>query len=345
MFHPIFRLPLLALVALALASPAAAQGRQEAIVLKASAVLDEIMAVPVSSIPQSLLADAEAIAIVPSVVKGGFVIGVRHGKGVVLIRDEGGWQAPQFISLTGGSVGFQVGVQSTDVILVFKSRRSVEGLLSGKFTIGADAAAAAGPVGRQAAAATDERLAAEIYSYSRSRGLFAGVSLDGSVLEVDPAAATVYYRPTDLSPAPDGRIAIPQSAAQLMQQVARYSTVTAAPQPAAGPATSVLRPPAGTGDPQSLRQQLSQASLRLFQIVDPTWQRYLALPQEIYSPQSDADPAALRQVLASYDAVATTAAYRALSSREEFRRTHELLRLYTASRTPARTLALPPPPR
>ena len=112
-----------------------------------------------------------------------------------MVRDEqGAWQAPQFVSLTGGSVGWQAGVQATDVILVFKTQKSIQGLMEGKFTLGVDAAAAAGPVGREATAATDATLKAEIYSYSRSRGLFAGVSLDGSALQIEYEANQSYYR-------------------------------------------------------------------------------------------------------------------------------------------------------
>ena len=188
-----FRFIALALVAAGVAGgiPADAQllTREEQTVQSASAVLNEIMAVPLTRIPQFMLADAKGVAIVPNVLKGGFVVGVRHGRGLVVVRDEqGGWQPPQFVSLTGGSLGWQAGVQATDVILVFKTEKSVQGLLRGKFTLGVDAAAAAGPVGREASAATDASLKAEIYSYSRSRGLFAGVSLDGSALQIDAEA-------------------------------------------------------------------------------------------------------------------------------------------------------------
>lgn len=137
-------------------------------------------------IPSYLLGDAEGIAVIPSVIKAGLVVGGRRGHGMVSIRtNDGSWSHPVFLTLTGGSVGFQAGVQSTDVILVFKTRRSIEGLINGKFTLGADASVAAGPVGREVNAATDIMLKAEIYAYSRSRGLFAGVSLDGSSLKIN----------------------------------------------------------------------------------------------------------------------------------------------------------------
>jgi SH3 domain-containing YSC84-like protein 1 len=161
------------------------------------------------------------------VLKGGFVVGVRHGRGVALVRDEqGAWRPPVFVSLTGGSIGWQAGLQATDVILVFRTSKSVQGLLNGKFTIGADAAAAAGPVGRQASAATDAQLRAEILSYSRSRGLFAGVSLDGSMLQIDQATTQAYYQLGSLIPNAAGwpnPATLPSSAVQLLDAVARHT--------------------------------------------------------------------------------------------------------------------------
>jgi lipid-binding SYLF domain-containing protein len=335
------------LLVLLSASAAVAQvSKEDATVQQASVVLDEIMAAQLKAIPHWLLKDSEAIAVIPNVVKGSFVVGVRHGKGVVLIRDEaGGWQAPSFVSLTGGSVGFQIGVQSTDVILVFKTRKSVEGLLKGKFTIGADAAAAAGPVGRQAAAATDERLKAEIYSYSRARGLFAGVSLDGSVLEIDHTAAANYYRPDPrLGPEVAEAIPIPESAAQLMQRVAHYS---AGADIAPGDAPPPAAPEDLAASAQALRGQLAASSMQLQKIIDPSWQRYLALPPEIYAGDNHASPEAVDAVLKNYASVAAQRQYGALTSRPEFRATHELLLQYAAAlRTVgAPTLELPPPPR
>jgi len=188
-FHP----ALVVLLAMAWAQPARA-GEEAVKVREATEVMEEIMAIPESSIPPSLLADAQAIAVVPNVIKVGFVVGGRFGKGVVAVRAKsGGWSAPVFMTLAGGSFGWQIGAQATDVILVFKNRRGLDSLVNGKFTLGADAAVAAGPVGRNAAAATDVQLKSEIYSYSRSRGLFAGLALDGSVLEIDHAANGTYY--------------------------------------------------------------------------------------------------------------------------------------------------------
>jgi lipid-binding SYLF domain-containing protein len=151
----------------------------------ASAVLEGLPGQPTLCIPPALLRDAKAVAINPHVIKIGFGVAGRHGDGVVLARTpDGCWGKPVFISLTGGSIGWQVGVESVDIVLVFKTEASVERLLrgKGKLTLGADVAVATGPVGRQAEADTDARLRAEIYSYSRSRGLFLGLSLEGAAI-------------------------------------------------------------------------------------------------------------------------------------------------------------------
>jgi lipid-binding SYLF domain-containing protein len=152
----------------------------------AARVMGEIMRIPEGSIPDKLLLDAQAIAVIPNVLKAGFAVGGRRGRGLISVRSKDGtWSNPSFITLTGGSFGFQAGVQSTDVILVFRTTRGVNNIVSGKFTLGADASVAAGPVGRSAQASTDEHLKAEILSYSRARGLFAGVALDGTHLGID----------------------------------------------------------------------------------------------------------------------------------------------------------------
>lgn len=156
-------------------------------------VLDQIMRAPDRGIPAHLVRDAYAIAVVPDVFKAGLIIGGRHGLGLLSVKTNGVWSNPSFLRMNGGSIGFQAGVQSTDVILVFRTRRGVDSIVHGKFTLGADASVAAGPVGRSANASTDAQLQAEIYSYSRSRGLFAGVALDGSVLSIDHAANRAVY--------------------------------------------------------------------------------------------------------------------------------------------------------
>jgi lipid-binding SYLF domain-containing protein len=151
---------------------------------------------PDKSIPTDLLRDARAIAVIPDMLKVGLVFGGRRGEGLISVKGpDGTWSNPSFLTLTGGSVGFQIGASSTDVILVFRTQRGVDSIVDGKFTLGADASAAAGPVGRTATASTDEQFKAEIYSYSRSRGLFAGVALDGSVLRIDYDANKEVYGP------------------------------------------------------------------------------------------------------------------------------------------------------
>ncbi|MEW7982598.1 MAG: lipid-binding SYLF domain-containing protein [Candidatus Sedimenticola endophacoides] len=190
---------LLVLLAGGFVLPAVAGNDQEAKLAEVVEVLRELEAIPEQAIPPALLADARAVVIIPSVIKVGLVVGGRYGKGVVsLRRGDGTWGAPLFLSLSlkGGSVGWQIGAQATDVILVFKTLQSVNGMLEGKFTLGADAAVAAGPIGRQASASTDAQLKAEIYSYSRSRGLFAGISLDGAVLGIEHGDnAACYHHP------------------------------------------------------------------------------------------------------------------------------------------------------
>ncbi len=255
-------------------SPALAQSPLDDSVIAATQVLREIMAVPLNGIPESLLHQSQGIAMIPGMVKGGFIVGVRHGKGVLATRDEAGlWRAPVFITVTGGSVGAQAGVQATDLVLVFKTRRSVEGILRGKVTIGADLAVAAGPVGRQASAATDAQLKAEILSYSRSRGLFAGLAIDGATLHIDHRANAEYYalRPGQL------QASIPRSGVALAQVLTSY-----APPPGNGPAVvhapKELPPPpfAPPDEREAVRQQLLAAAERLQPLLDAAWQQYLA---------------------------------------------------------------------
>jgi lipid-binding SYLF domain-containing protein len=154
----------------------------------ATDVLTEMEQIPAKCIPQAVLANAQGVAIIPRVVKAGFVVGGRVGHGLVYSKlPDGAWTGPSFVHLGGASVGFQAGVEATDLVLVFKTRRSLDRILQGKekLTLGADASIAAGPIGREAQAATDGMLRAEVFSYSRSRGLFAGVSFEGAVLTYD----------------------------------------------------------------------------------------------------------------------------------------------------------------
>lgn len=181
-------------VLFALSGPARAGEEEFKRAENAVRVLNEIMQAPDKAVPRDLLQSAHAIAVIPDVIKAGFVVGGRRGEGLISVKSaDGTWSNPSFVNLTGGSVGFQAGVSSTDVVLVFRTQRGVDSIVHGKFTLGADASAAAGPVGRTAQASTDAQLKAEIYSYSRARGLFAGVALDGSVLSTDNKGNQAVY--------------------------------------------------------------------------------------------------------------------------------------------------------
>lgn len=160
-------------------------------------VLRDITRIPEKGIPPALLKEAYAIVIIPDAIKVGFVVGGKYGTGILMVRRNGeAWSNPSFVSLVGGSLGWQIGAEATDLILVFKNSRSIEGIKRGKFTIGADASVAAGPVGRSVSASTDALFKAEILSYSRNRGIFAGVSLGGASIQIeDNANASFYSKP------------------------------------------------------------------------------------------------------------------------------------------------------
>ena len=225
---------------------------------------------------------------------------------------------PVFITLTGGNIGWQVGVQSTDVVLVFKTRQSVNGLLSGKVTLGADAAVAAGPVGRQAAAATDTNLGAQIYSYSRSRGLFAGVSFDGSVIRVDRMSNGTYYR----AATPGGPVVVPASArtagdaghpvrgqsidrrqsnrCRALEQlpVARTSSTNQATILTAANGQPILAQQYSAEEVDRLRDQLARLSPEMYGLLDVNWQQYLGLPVQVFRDNDHPTIADLNQSLA-----------------------------------------------
>ena len=167
---------------------------QKEILMNAISTFDEFTVIPEESIPPKLLSNAKAIAIIPNVIKAGFFVGGRYGEGVLLVKNKNRWSDPLFIILKGGSFGWQIGAQSIDIILVFKTKESVENILNRKITLGADASIAAGPVGRDAGAATDIKLHSQIYSYSRSKGLFLGLSLAGSIIELDEDATIHFYK-------------------------------------------------------------------------------------------------------------------------------------------------------
>jgi len=314
-----------------------AQADPDQTVRSADQVLHEVMAIPARRIPETLLAEAQGVAIIPDVIKIGFVAGIRRGHGVVLIRDDqGNWTWPQFVTLTGGSFGWQAGVQGSDVVLVFMTKKSVEGLLRGKFTVGADASVAAGPVGRNAAAATDARLKAEILSYSRSRGLFVGLALDGSAIEIDDGEHLAYYG----SPSGQPPARMPESAVKLHQDLAQMTP------PGSGTAVPLEGPTLAVPNPATLRQLLGKNATQLYAVVDASWQKYLALPPEVIGVDDPPRLDALQRALQQYDRVAQAPQYQALVTRPEFQATHESLREYirALSETARPQIALPPPP-
>jgi lipid-binding SYLF domain-containing protein len=190
---------LLLFVAAALAIPAMAQESQKQSAEaeragEAATILTEIMSIPENSIPEELMARAHGIAVIPHVVKGAFGIGGQWGKGLMSQRHEdGSWSQPAFIEIGGGSFGLQIGVQASDIVLVFTDEDGLKGLLKGKLKLGADASATAGPVGRNAEVGTDILLRSAVFAYSRSKGLFAGISLDGSVIGIDDSANAKVY--------------------------------------------------------------------------------------------------------------------------------------------------------
>lgn len=184
----------LALVLALAALPAASAAAQAVTVKDAVEVLAAMADAPEAEVMADLLGDVQAVAIIPHARRLGFIVGVQSGTGVMAVRGaDGSWGSPLFVKLSGASVGWQVGIQSTDLVLFFRTKKSVEAILDGAFTMGVDVSIAAGSLGRQAGAGTDADMRAEIYSYSRARGLFAGVSLGGSTLSVDSGATTSYY--------------------------------------------------------------------------------------------------------------------------------------------------------
>jgi SH3 domain-containing YSC84-like protein 1 len=190
---------------------------------KAAQVFREIMETPDKGIPQDLLRTAKCIAIIPGDLKFAFVFGGNYGRGLATCRTGHGWSAPMFLAIDGGSVGYQIGGSSTDIVMLFMNDHALQSLLGDKFKLGADASVAAGPVGRTAAAGTDVRLTAEILSYSRAKGVFAGVALDGTVVQADKSGDnSMYGHDVDRHEILDGKIAVPASAQPLLQEIGRY---------------------------------------------------------------------------------------------------------------------------
>jgi lipid-binding SYLF domain-containing protein len=189
----------------------------------AQSVLNEIMATPDKGIPRSILAGASCVVVIPSYKKGAFVIGAQYGQGVATCRSPNGWSAPVFVQLTGGSFGWQIGGQSTDLVLIAMNQNGLQDMLKNKFKLGADAAASAGPVGRNAQAGTDWKLNAEFLTYSRSKGLFAGLDLDGTVMSQNQDdTRTMYGANVPFESILKGNQPVPPSAKPFVRTVMRY---------------------------------------------------------------------------------------------------------------------------
>jgi SH3 domain-containing YSC84-like protein 1 len=187
-------------------------------------VLQEIMSTPDKAIPQELLESAKCIAIIPGEKKAAFMFGGRYGKGLAICKTAQGWSAPLFLTIGGGSFGFQIGASSTDIVMLVMNDNGMKSLLSDRFKLGGDASVAAGPVGRHVAADTDLKLTAEILTYSRSKGVFAGVSLDGAVVEADHGGdRSMYGSDASRQEILDGKVRVPRDADTLIREVAQYT--------------------------------------------------------------------------------------------------------------------------
>jgi lipid-binding SYLF domain-containing protein len=197
--------------------------------VKAAAdVLNEIQSAPDQGIPQEVLGSAECVAIVPSMLKGGFIVGARYGRGVATCRTPKGWSAPAFFSIEGGSFGLQIGGQAVDLVMLIMNNDGMKNLLNSKFKLGADASVAAGPVGRHAAADTDWKLKAQVLSYSRARGAFAGLELNGAAIAQDKDSTREFYgRMVPFKTSLTGNIEAPNTAYPLLSSLAKWAKAAA----------------------------------------------------------------------------------------------------------------------
>ncbi len=327
-------------------TPVSPTSSESGAVVEAALVLQELTSGNAERIPEGLLAEASAIAIVPHYLRGAFVIGVSGGKGVMVTRDANrNWMAPEFITIGGGSLGWQIGVQATDLVLIFRTPRSLNNLRQGKMTLGADASVAAGPVGRYASAATDTNMQAEILTYSRSRGLFAGVSLTGASLQPDVRATQNYYQLGQGGPG-----VVPASAQALVNELVRYSSVPAQPAYGSPPASSPTTQPffgqraPGSAPMDQRVAEIVQAVPSLQSKVDSQWKQYLELPPAWFQGQPITSEG-VHQVLVRYERVETNPQFLSLRSQPEFQTILKALR-DLAGRLPtgAPPLILPAPP-
>src|ERR1700674_3439281 len=200
------------------------QTKAEDRIKAAGTVLEEIESAPDQGIPEEVLGSAECVAVVPTMLKGGFIIGARYGRGVASCRTPKGWSAPAFFTVKGGSIGLQIGAQAVDLVMLIMNDDGMKNLLSSQFKLGADASVAAGPVGRHAAADTDWKLKAQVLSYSRARGLFAGLELSGAVISQDKDSTREFYGHMVTSKASlQGEIEPPPGAYPFLQTLAKWA--------------------------------------------------------------------------------------------------------------------------
>lgn len=223
-----YLVPVFAMMLLAVQATASEITPQHKLLKNATSVLEEVLSTPDVEIPQKMLAKARAVVVFPTMMKAGFIGAMRYGKGVASVRDSktGKWGPPSFVTTIGGSVGFQAGAQAVDLVLLVMSERGVNGLLQNQFTLGSDLAVTAGPVGRYAEAGFDIMLQGDVYSYSRSKGIFAGISLKGTVIKPNYEYNKEYYR-QDLTPEDimmhGGLKAIPESTKRFMRDFNRMA--------------------------------------------------------------------------------------------------------------------------
>lgn len=286
---------------------AARASKENDTVVDATDVLNEIMKIPANSIPERLFTEAFGLVVVPGMLKLGFIGSFQHGKGVLIVRDTttGQWRPPVFVTLTGAGAGFQAGVQSMDIILVLRTQKSVNAIINEdrRLTLGVDAAASAGPVGRQASLATDIQMKSEILSYSRTRGLFAGAAIDGTVVDIDVTAGQAYYATATSNES------IPATAKRLLETIQQYS----------GNSTGL----------ETVRQSLANAATQLQPLLDDQWKTFLALPTEIYTPSGSLPSlAAIQAAQANFTKVANDPQYHNLTVRQEFVAVRTLVNQY-----------------
>jgi lipid-binding SYLF domain-containing protein len=215
----------------------AASGRQDSIerLRMSSDVLHSMMNTPDKGIPEEAVSNAKCIVVVPHLVKGGFIFGGEHGRGIATCRTAQGWSAPAFVSIGGGSWGLQIGVEGVDLVMLVMNDDGLQHLLSSKFQVGGDASASAGPVGRHASAGTDWKMNTQILTYSRSRGVFAGITLDGAVVEQDKDSTRAIYGHHDSFHAIlSGDVRAPKSTLSFMRAIAETSHASAVAEVSAG---------------------------------------------------------------------------------------------------------------